>query len=75
MNKATLAVRHNAEQMASLCRNYGTSRHGLCPKGAFVCPFMWQTENGSWTTDTACRDVDASDWEAVLEPFDEPLDE
>ena len=71
MNKATLFVRHDAKQMASLCNTYGTSRHGLCPKGAFVCPFMWQNENGSWVTDIQCRDVEPSDWEAVLEPAKE----
>ena len=70
MNKVLLQTTCDADMLALKCREYGTSIHGSCPKGAFICPFTKQNaDDGVWTIKVACQNVNASDWNAVLEPM------
>lgn len=65
-SKVTLLVRHDSEQLSTMCRNYGTNQHDICPKGVFVCPFMRQNEIGGWIMDIPCSRIKSSDWEVIL---------
>lgn len=69
--KVTLQTRHDSEYLSTMCRYYGTTQDGICPKGIFVCPFMHQDESGSWILDVPCGEIKPSDWDSVLEPVEE----
>lgn len=68
MNKATLSTTCDADLLASMCRAYGTSIHGVCPKGTFICPFLQREQDGTWIIKVPCRDVTSANWKPVLEP-------
>lgn len=70
-SKVTLLMRHSSEQLSTMCKEYGTTSHGTCPKGVFVCPFMHQDEKGSWIMNVPCGEIKSSDWDSLLKPVED----
>lgn len=66
MTNIIIRVRHSSDTLSELCQDYGRNKSQCCPSGCFVCPFVHQTDSGSWTTEKYCTDVTPSDWEKIL---------
>ena len=67
MTSIILQVRETPDTLSELCREYGSRNESYrCPSGCFVCPFIHQSDSGSWIAEKYCTDITPSDWERVL---------
>ena len=66
MTSIILRVRHSSDTLSELCQDYGRNKSQCCPSGCFVCPFVHQSDSGSWIAEKYCTDITPSDWERVL---------
>lgn len=67
MTSINLRVRHSSKTLSKLCHDYGHNESHCCPSGCFVCPFVHQSDSGSWIAEKYCTDITPSDWKRVLE--------